>query len=156
MPEYRELYTARYIIEKFIKEQKSGPLKLKYLWADDNTPDRPKNPPPPPPLDSYVTLLPSNDEILRGAGHFRANIWPSVDILGDISGPGLDASNLVLRGVERNPRNVLMDMTTCWIQVQLSQHTFPQIWTKETWDNIAEVSQWVLYLLFPYLIIMLI
>ncbi|KIJ41349.1 hypothetical protein M422DRAFT_255540 [Sphaerobolus stellatus SS14] len=136
MPEFREYYTAYCMILRFLQEL--GPQEVDFIWGDDNTPDRPnsrKRDPPPPP-ECFVQLLSSETQIIRGNGHYRGNIWPSQDI----SGPELKGRGMILRDIEMNPRNVILDMSIYWIQ--LSQHSFPQIWNKRIWNEISRVCQW--------------
>ncbi|KIJ40513.1 hypothetical protein M422DRAFT_256475 [Sphaerobolus stellatus SS14] len=138
MPEFREYYAAYCMILQFLQEL--GPQEVDFIWGDDNTPDCPnsrKRDPSPPP-ECFVQLLSSGTEIIRGNGHYRGNIWPSQDI----SGPELKGSGMILRDIEMNPRNVILDMSIYWIQVQLSQHSFPQIWNKRIWNEISRVCQW--------------
>ncbi|KIJ44954.1 hypothetical protein M422DRAFT_251578 [Sphaerobolus stellatus SS14] len=138
MPELREYYTAYCMILRFLQEV--GPQEVVFIWGDDNTPDHPnsrKRDPPPPP-ECIVQLLNSETQIIRGNGHYRGNISPSQDI----SGPELKGKGMILRDVETNPQNVMLDMFIYWIRIQLSQHSFPQVWNKRIWNEISRVCQW--------------
>ncbi|KIJ48286.1 hypothetical protein M422DRAFT_45466 [Sphaerobolus stellatus SS14] len=117
MPEFRELYAAHYIISHFLKAKNPNQLIVQHIWADWDMPEW-DNPP------YSDTSTPFNH----------------VHLLDDRA--RAMESGLRLKDVIFNPRHVILDMGSIWIQVQLLQHTFPQIYTKQVWNKSIRALPW--------------
>ncbi|KIJ25718.1 hypothetical protein M422DRAFT_785446 [Sphaerobolus stellatus SS14] len=142
MPEYRELQAAYLVVSRFINDHTPHQLKIEHIWADF-TKDECHHPPLTTSISpGHVQLLDHRARhIFRGNLNDRSPLWPKPTIF-PFFGPYLRESGLMLVDVVLNPRHVILNMGTLWIQVQLLQHTFPQIYTKNAWKCSIRAVPW--------------
>ncbi|KAJ7438146.1 hypothetical protein FB451DRAFT_1416394 [Mycena latifolia] len=72
-------------------------------------------------------------------------LWPSY-LFPDLDSPDLPEADvfknmdLELVGIEYDPRDIIMDLKGCYLEVEPLLHTSPQIFTANDWDGVAKVS----------------
>ncbi|KAH7906202.1 hypothetical protein BJ138DRAFT_1117790 [Hygrophoropsis aurantiaca] len=138
MPEYRECLASNKTIQRWFSDV-SGKLNLSLLaiWADTTEAER-KTIKDPLARAGLVYKIPHTTTIKRGTNGAQKQVYPPGPWSKRVDPRPL--TSLVLRGIHASPRNVILDMTEQWLQVQLHTHTLAQIYTRSQWDDsIAKV-----------------
>ncbi len=128
MPEIRELQASCYVLHCFLKWllnlKDDTECMVQGIWADASQDEQLVAVTNPKPENSRVCAglvckLDSRSKTSRGMGpKSKKKIWPPEKIWTN-SFVREKIQNLILKGIHYDPRNVIMDLTTCWLQVRV-------------------------------------
>ncbi|KAJ6471507.1 hypothetical protein C8R45DRAFT_1078301 [Mycena sanguinolenta] len=65
---------------------------------------------------------------------FPSYLFPSLAEGGEVADCGME-----LRGIEHDPRSLILDLGSCFIEIEPLLHTSPQIFANADWDNVVRV-----------------
>ncbi|KAJ6487976.1 hypothetical protein C8R45DRAFT_930180 [Mycena sanguinolenta] len=65
---------------------------------------------------------------------FPSYLFPSLAEGGSVAECGME-----LMGIEHDPRSIILDLCSCFLEIEPLLHTSPQIFTNDDWDNIVRV-----------------
>lgn len=128
MPEIQELQASCFVLYSFLKWIRTykgeSECMVQGLWADASQNEQLAATQKPTPSNARICsgLLHRLDASCKGSKfgmgeHRTRNIWPPDCIWKDPKLLQENINNLVLEGIHYDPRNVIMDFKSCWLQV---------------------------------------
>ncbi|KAH7919681.1 hypothetical protein BV22DRAFT_1050885 [Leucogyrophana mollusca] len=139
MLEYCECIAANRTVEHWFSDVfGTTDLSLKGIWADATKAKR-KSTKDSQAKHCLVYLIPHTTRIKQCTNNTQKPVYPPSTWSKQSNLNPL--ASFVLHGIHASPRNVILDLTALWLQIQLHTHTLAQIYTRSQWDNsIAKVD----------------